>query len=159
MRKKALPGTESFIQEGFINWLKSKKEDGWEIIPEEKRNKLDEKDWDVVAYRKFKSRKRKQRKFYFEVKGESVKARKDQHMEVALVRGIGQLLLRLQKKTKWWRTFVFVIPESFEKRLREKVKRSYGWGLLGKESNLKVWIVDRRGIPIKMLTYKKFKQV
>jgi len=154
MARKLEVGTERYIQKKLEKWLKNK---GFKIIPKKERNKTDEKDWDIVAYEHYK-RKYPQRKYYFEIKGKSSKkaSKKRSHQEVAILRGLGQLLARLKMKTKWWRIFVLVIPEEFEVGLRSKVKDSYGWKLLGEASNLKVWIVNNQGIPKKCLTYSRF---
>ena len=149
-RKKGKPdpGTEAYLHPRFKKWLEKNR---FEIILSGKL-KCDEKDWDIVAGQKYGSAYR-QRKFYFELKGEAGKKskHKDQHMENALVRAVGQLTIRLQKPTKWYRNFVLVIPESFEKRFKEKIKNSYGWKLLRKKTHLYVWLVNREGKKVKAL--------
>jgi len=145
-------GMEAYLRPRFKKWLEK---NGFEIIPPEKL-KTDEKDWDIVAGKNYGNRYR-QRKFYFELKGEASKrsVHKDQHMENAIVRGIGQLTIRLQKSTKWYRIFVLVIPESFEKRFKEKIKNSFGWKLIYKNTPTRVWLVNREGKKVGALRLPK----
>ncbi|MBU4348297.1 hypothetical protein KJ671_02230 [Patescibacteria group bacterium] len=142
IKNKNKVGTESFIQERFTKILEKK---GFKIISK-KELKGDEKGWDIVAGKKYKQ-KSIQRKYYFEIKGKANKKanRKDQHRDVALVRGIGQLVIRLQKPTIWYRHFILVLPESFERAIRSKLKNSYGWYLLAKKTPINIWFVNDYG--------------
>jgi hypothetical protein len=80
-RKKGKPdpGTKKYLLPRFKKWLEK---NGFEIIPRGKL-KNDEKDWDLVAGQKYGSEYR-QRKFYFELKGEAGKKpkHKDQQMKM-----------------------------------------------------------------------------